>query len=99
MSVVSHAYLITAVSGVALLPLRIATGDAQMLLSLGTLMPFFGDGYLQNFLNMMDLFGLWTWAVAGVGIVAITRKETWGGATSKLLVIPIGFAAIFAFFA
>jgi hypothetical protein len=98
-SFVSHAYLVSAVGNLALVPLRISTGDPQLLLSVGTLVPIGGEEYLGNFLGLLDLFGLWTWVVVGVGVAIINKKQTWASATAILMVIPVGLAAIFAIFA
>jgi hypothetical protein len=99
LSIVAHAYLISAVSYLALVPLRISAGDPQLLLSVGTLIPIGGDAYLGKFLGLIDLFGLWTWAVVGLGVSTITKKLSWGTAAAILMVIPVGFAALFAIWA
>lgn len=99
LSVIAHAYLISAVSYLALVPLRIAAGDPQLLLSVGTLLPIGKDAYLGNFLGLIDLFSLWTWVIVGLGVATITKNLSWGAAATILMVIPLGMAALFAIWA
>jgi len=99
LSIISHAYLISAVSNMALIPLRIAAENPQLLLSVGTLLPFAGDGYLGTFLGLLDLFGLWTWVIVGLGVATVTKEQSWGSAATIVMVIPVGIAAVFAIWA
>ncbi len=98
LAVLAHAFLIAAVGGLAVLPLRISAQDASMMLSIGTLMPFLQEGYLARSLGFLDLFGLWAWAVVGIGIAALEPKRAVGGAIAIVMVIPIAMAFIFGIF-
>lgn len=98
LAVVVHAQLISATSGLLLLPLRIAAEDAQLLLSLGAFAVFLEPGYLLRFLSFLDLFGLWSWVLVGLGVARIGRKESWGGGVVIVLMIPVTMAALFAAF-
>ena len=98
LAVVVHAQLIAATSGLVVLPLKIIAGDLQLLLSVGTFAFFLEDGYLFRFLSLLDLFGLWGWAVVGLGVARIGRREAWVSAAVGLLVIPVGIAAVIAIF-
>ena len=98
LAVLAHAFLISAVGALVVLPLRIAAQDASMLLSVGTFMPFLEEGYIARALGFVDLFGLWSWAVVGIGVAALEPKRTVGGAIGIVMVIPIALAMIFGIF-
>jgi hypothetical protein len=98
LAVVSHAHLIAAASVVLILPLRMATQDAQVLLSLGSFAFFLEEGYLLRMLSLVDLFGLWAWMLVGLGVSRVGRKDAWVGAAMFLLLIPFAKAAVIAFF-
>ncbi len=98
LAVLAHAFLISALGALAVIPLRIAAQDASVLLSVGTLMPFLEDGYPARVLGLLDLFGLWSWAVVGIGVAALEPKRTVGSAIAIVIVIPIGMAMIFGIF-
>lgn len=98
LAVLAHAFLISAVGALAVLPLRIAAQDASMLLSVGTFMPFLEDGYPARVLRLLDLFGLWSWAVVGIGVAALEPKRTVGVAIAIVMVFPVAIALIFGIF-
>lgn len=98
LAVVAHAHLISATSGLLLLPLRIVGEDAQLLLSLGTFAVFLEPGYPLRFLSFLDLFGLWAWLLVGLGAARIGRKKSWIGASVIVMVIPVTMAAVLAIF-
>ena len=99
LSVVVHAQLIAATANLVLLPLRIITEDAQLVLSLGSFAVFLDDGYLLSFLSFLDLFGLWAWVLVGLGAARIARKESWWFGTLAVLMIPVTMASVIAIFA
>ncbi len=98
LAVLAHAFLISAVGTLAVLPLRIAAQDASMLLSVGTLMPFLEDGYPMRVLRLLDLFGLWAWAVVGIGVAVMEPKRTVGSAIVIVMFIPVTMALVFGIF-
>ena len=98
LAVVAHAHLISATSGVLLLPLRIAAEDTQLLLSLGAFARFLEAGYVLRFLSFLDLFGLWAWLLVGLGAARIGPKESWVGGTVIVMLIPLTMAAVIAIF-
>ena len=99
LAVVAHAQLVATTGSVLVAPLRIAMDDAQLLLSLGTFVPFLDDGYLFRFLSLVDLFGIWTWVLVGLGAARIARKKSWAVGCVFVLMIPILTAAVAAIFA
>ena len=98
LAVVAHAQLISATAGVLLAPLRIIAEDAQLLLSVGAFAPFLDDGYVLRSLSLLDLFGLWSWLLVGLGAARIGRKESWVGGAVFILFIPVTIAAVIANF-
>jgi len=98
LAVVAHAHLISATSGVLLAPLRILGEDAQLLLSLGTFATFLEAGYVLRFLSFLDLFGLWSWLLVGLGVARIGGKQSWAGGAVIVMLIPITMAAVIAIF-
>jgi hypothetical protein len=98
LAVVAHAHLIAATSGILLSPLRIVMEDAQLLLSLGTFAAFLEPGYMLRFLSFLDLFGLWSWVLVGLGAARIGRKKSWTFGCVSVLMIPVTTAAVIAIF-
>lgn len=98
LALTAHAFLISATSNLALLPLRISAENPQLLLSVGTFLPFLPDGYVASFFGLLDLFGLWAWVLVGLGVSRLDGKRSWGATTAILLIIPVGMAALFAIF-
>lgn len=92
LSVVSHALIVSAVGSLLVTPLRIVQGDMQLVLSIGTFLPFLEDGALRTFLNMLDLFTLWAVALAALGASRIQPGRSWGGAFMILAVIWLAFS-------
>ena len=96
----SHAFLIPAISNLALLPLRIQAQDLQLRFSVGTFLPFLDDGWLASALSWLDLFGLWAWVLVALAASKLDPKRSWGSATAIILTIVValtfGAAAIFA---
>jgi len=97
LAVLAHANLVVATSYLLLVPLRIQAQDPQLLLSVGTFLPFLSEGWLAGFFGFLDLFSLWSWTLVALGVSKMTRVG-WGAATAAVMVIPVAFAAIFAFF-
>ena len=98
LAVVAHAQLIPATATVLMVPLRIAAEDAQLVLSLGTFAVFLEPSYLLRLLSFLDLFGLWSWVLVGLGVARIARKESWGLGVVIVMIIPVTIAAVVAIF-
>ena len=99
LAVGTHALFVPAVIGLALVPLKIMTGDAQATLNLGNFMFFLPDGYLSNVFRLMDLTGIWSALIVAQGAHSIEPKRSFGSAAAILLAITFAFALIFATFA
>ncbi len=98
LSVVAHALFITSVGSLLLLPLRIAQEDPQLTLSLGTFFIFMEGGYLFRVLKLMDLFGLWSYAVMAVGVTRIDPRRGLGFALFFFMAFALAFALVFGAF-
>lgn len=94
----SHAWLIPAVVGLLLVPLRIAQENPQANLSLANFFFFLEPGYLKGVLTAMDLSQLWAWAVVAQGAHAIDRRRSFGSAFTILFGLMVVLALIFGRF-
>ena len=96
LSVVSHSTLIGALGAVVTTPLKVIKLDPQLTLNLGTFMTFLEEGFLLRFLTMMELFGLWSFAILAVGITKVDPRRSFGGTFGILLgiwiVVGLGIA-------
>ena len=82
----AHANLIGVVGGLLTLPLILARGSLETALSLGLLVPgMASDSFGFRFLNGMNLFGIWTAIVLGIGMSRLYPKVSTGTATGILL--------------
>lgn len=97
LSATSHSLLIVAIGGVLILPLRMAQRDPQLVLSVGTFLPFL-EGYPAALLGSLDLFALWAFAVLGVAISRFDPKRSVGVAVTVLFGVFIGLMAVVAIF-
>ena len=94
----SHAWLIPAVVGLALVPLRIAEENPQLTLNLGSFFFFLPEGYPLKVLTMLDLSQIWAWLVVAQGAHAIDSRRSVGSAATVLIIISILLAMVFALF-
>lgn len=98
-SVSAHAMLIPTVGGLALLPLMAATGDPEVRLALHLLVPGLDpDGYLHALLRGLNVFGLWTAVVLGVGVAAVYRRQSAAGPAAFLTSSYVAVKAVVALF-
>ena len=98
LSVVSHAFIISALGGLLLVPLRIANGDPTTTLSLGTFATFLEEGYLFRVLKMLDLFAIWSYVVMAIGVTKIDPKRSFGFAVTFFMAFALAFALVFGSF-
>ncbi len=96
LSVVSHSTLIGALGAVVTTPLKVIKLAPQLTLNLGTVRTFLEEGFLLRFLTMMELFGLWSFAILAVGITKVDPRRSFGGTFGILLgiwiVVGLGIA-------
>lgn len=98
LSVVAHGLFITAVGGALLLPLRLMQGDPRMTLSVGTFFFSLNEGYLFRVLKLLDLWGLWGYAVMAVGVAEMGRRKGLALPLSFFMGFALVFALIFGIF-
>lgn len=89
LAVVAHAFLVPAVSTLALVPLKIQAADMRLRLSVGTFLPFLEEGWLSLGLGWLDLFGLWAWVLVALGVSKIDPERSWGSAAGVILGIVV----------
>lgn len=96
LSALAHAWLIPAVVGLALVPLRILQEDPQLTLSLGTFFFFLPEGYLLSVLSFLDLSQLWAILVVAQAAHAIDPRRSFASAAAALLVLNLVLAMALA---
>lgn len=96
-SATTHAFLIASVGGLLAVPIIRATGDLQSVLALHLLVPGLEEGFLYRLLHGMNLFGLWTAVVLGIGMSRMYPKREAGGAIGTVvgLYVAVKLAAAF----
>jgi len=98
LAVVSHAWFIAVLFGLLVTPLRIATGNPQYTLNLGSFMLFLPDGYLLNVFRAMDLTQIWSMLVIAQGAHAIDTRRSFTSAATILMGILLAMALVLARF-
>jgi len=98
LSVTAHALLIPALGAVILVPLKIMTEDPAFSLSLGSLFFFLEEGYLARLLSYLDLFGLWSYVLVGLGAAIVDGTRSPRTAISVTVGLAVLVAAVVAAF-
>jgi hypothetical protein len=93
-----HAAVIPAVVALLLAPMRIAAGDPQLTINLGTFLPFLPSGYIAGVLQAIDLSQIWSAFVAAYGIHAIDKRRSVASAARIQLSIVLVIALIAGWF-
>ena len=88
----AHASVIPALLSLALVPLRISTGDPQFTLNVGSFAFFLEDGYLANVLRLLDLTQMWSTAVIALGVTAVDKRRGFASAFGILMAMTLGVA-------
>lgn len=96
LSALSHAWLIPALVGLALVPLRIVQADPQLTLNLGTFFFFLPNGYILRVLTFLDLTQLWALLVVAEGAHAIDPRRSFASAAGILLALNLALALALA---
>jgi hypothetical protein len=98
LTVMAHASIISSTGALLLLPLKLAQGDPSVTLNVGTFAFFLEEGYLYRVLKMIDLFGLWSFAVMAVGVSKIDPRRGFGSALTVFMLLAVGMALLFGLF-
>lgn len=100
-SAVSHAWIILTLGVLLTLPIMIGAGDVNAALALHHLAPGLEEGFLYRFLHGLNVFGLWTTVVLGIGVSRIYPDRAAGGSVAILLslyvLMKIGWAVLGGF--
>ena len=99
LAVGTHALFVPAVIGLALVPVKIMTGDVAMTLNLGNFLFFLPEGYLSNVFRAMDVTGIWSALIIAQGAHSIDAKRSFGSAAAVTLGVALVLAMIAAMFA
>lgn len=98
LAVVSHALVISALGAALLVPLRIYQGDPSFTLNVGTFFPFIAEGYAFRVLKLLDLFGLWGYAVMALGFTKVDPRRSVSTALAVCWAFALVFALVFGIF-
>lgn len=94
----AHTGLISTLGALFLTPLRMRSLDLGQSLSIGSFFPFLPEGFAADLLAGLDLFGLWTCIVAGIGLAAIDERRSAKSTATILVGILVLIAVIRALF-
>ena len=90
LSISAHALLVAALGTLLIAPLRVMTGDPQLTLSVGSFFFFLPDGFLLRFLELLDLFNLWTYFLVGIGAAVVDGSRS----RSEGAMVAVGAAVL-----
>lgn len=94
LAVLAHAWLIPAIVGLLLVPLKISQQNPQFTLNLSAFVFFLPEGYLTRVATILDLSTLWALVVSALGAHAIDPRRSVGSATSVLLGVFVCLALL-----
>lgn len=95
----AHAFLISGLGTLAITPLKVMSRDLQLIIGPGSVLGgMLGDGYLGDFLRLVDVFMIWALAVLAIGATKIDPKRDFTTAFAGLMAIYLIVVAIFAIF-
>jgi hypothetical protein len=98
LAVTAHAVLVPALAGLLLVPLKIMTQDPQLTLSVGSLLFFMEEGLMARFVGLLDLFGLWSYVLVGIGAAVVDGSRSPKVAISVTLGIALLISLVVAAF-
>jgi hypothetical protein len=93
-SMVLIAGFVAFAGGLVSIPLQIRSNDLFATLSVGTLLPFLGEGFLRTWMNAIGLFTIWESIVLGIGATCIDKDLGRVGATLAFLLPAIAIAMV-----
>lgn len=97
MSVSVHALIVLTLGGLATLGLMVAGGEIGVALALHLLVPGLESGsWAYRFLHGINVFGLWTAAVLGIGVSRLYPRRGAGAAAALLVATYVILKAITA---
>lgn len=84
--------VIASVGGLVSIPLQIQSGDLFAFLSVGTLLPFLGEGFFRTWMSAISLFTIWQCIALGIGATCIDKDLGRVGATLAFLLPFVAIA-------
>lgn len=95
----AHAFLISSLGTLAITPLKVMSGDLQLVIGPGSVLgDMLGEDYLGNFLRFIDVFMVWALAVLAIGATKIDPKRDFATGFAGLMAIYLIIVAVFAIF-
>jgi hypothetical protein len=96
-AVIAHAMFIALLGAIVLFPLQIITNQLEMDLSLALVLDRMSMGLDKTSIahaiaSKIEVFNLWTIAVAGIGAAAINRKRGWIGYAGLMFLVYVIFS-------
>lgn len=85
LSVASHALLITSLGMIATVLLRVVSGDAAMMPTVGALAGLSTQSALGSVLHGINLFTVWMLVVMGIGVAVLQRRVERSGPVGLLI--------------
>ena len=95
LAVAAHAWLIPAVVGLFLLPLRIIQEDPSFSINLASFLFFMEEGYPLRVARMLDFGIAWAFLVVAQGAHAIDPRRSFASAVTVLMVLFVATALLF----
>lgn len=83
--------VIASVGGLVSIPFQVQSGDLFAFVSVGTLLPFLGEGFLRTWMSAISLFTIWQCIVLGIGATCIDKEL---GRVAATLAFLLPFVAI-----
>lgn len=98
-AVTAHAFLISSLGTLAITPLKVMSGDLQLIIGPGSVLGgMLGDGYLSNFLRFIDVFMIWALVALAIGATKIDPKRDFATAFGALMGLYLIIVAVIAAF-
>lgn len=96
LSILAHSQIIGTLGTWFMLPFKSQKMDPTFSFSVGTFMPFLPESYLTSVLGAMDIFGVWTAVVAGLGLSLLDSRRRWAPTAVVTVVVMVVIPAMLA---
>lgn len=90
----SHALVIPQVGALLTVPLQVGTGEFETSLGLHLLAPGLDPGFVQYFLQGLNVFVLWSTVVLGIAVSRIYRERSTGSSVTVVVGMYVAFALV-----
>lgn len=86
--------VISSVGALVSIPFQVQSGDLFAFVSVGTLLPFLGEGFFRTWMSAISLFTIWQCIVLGIGATCIDKELGRVGATLAFLLPFVAIAMV-----